>query len=101
VSPTEIEEVVYSTGLATEAVAIGVPHAVLGQAIVVVAVATREGSSPTQDLLSACQAGLPAYMQPAHIEWREALPRNANGKIDRPSLGEQCALLFTEAAASA
>jgi acyl-coenzyme A synthetase/AMP-(fatty) acid ligase len=101
VSPTEIEEVVYSTGLAAEAVAVGVPHAVLGKAIVVVAVPVRDGASPTQELLAACQAALPAYMLPAHVEWRDALPRNANGKIDRPSLAEQCVTLFAEVAASA
>ena len=37
VSPTEIEEVVFATGLVADAAAVGVPHPTLGQAIVVVA----------------------------------------------------------------
>lgn len=36
VSPTEVEEVVYATGLVAEAAAIGVSHPVLGQAVVLV-----------------------------------------------------------------
>ena len=36
VSPTEIEEIVYATELATEVVALGVSHPVLGQAVVLV-----------------------------------------------------------------
>ena len=41
VSPTEVEEVVYATGCVGEAAALGIPHPVLGQAIVVVATAPR------------------------------------------------------------
>jgi acyl-coenzyme A synthetase/AMP-(fatty) acid ligase len=37
---------------------------------------------------------MPTYMVPAHIEWRAALPRNANGKIDRPALAAAVKSLF-------
>ncbi len=96
VSPTEIEEVVYGTGLAAEAVAVGVPHPVLGKAIAVVAVPLEAGAEPTQALLDACREALPGYMVPAHVEWRESLPRNANGKIDRPTLAAESAACFGE-----
>ena len=29
---------------------------------------------------------LPGFMQPARIVWLDALPRSANGKIDRAAL---------------
>jgi acyl-coenzyme A synthetase/AMP-(fatty) acid ligase len=29
---------------------------------------------------------LPSFMQPSRYEWRESLPRNANGKLDRAAL---------------
>ena len=41
VSPTEVEEVIYATGCAGEVAALGIPHPVLGQAIVVVATGAR------------------------------------------------------------
>lgn len=86
VSPTEVEEVLYATGLIAEAVVLGAPHPILGQAIVVVAVASKSLATVADDLLAACRRDLPTYMVPAHVEWREALPRNANGKLDRASL---------------
>jgi len=32
---------------------------------------------------------LPSYMQPATVTWRDALPVNANGKLDRAALKRQ------------
>jgi acyl-coenzyme A synthetase/AMP-(fatty) acid ligase len=101
VSPTEVEEVVYGTGLVTEAVAVGAPHPVLGQAIVLVAVPVKEGDRPVEQLMDACRSALPAYMVPTHVECRDQLPRNANGKIDRPALAAASASIFTETAVDA
>lgn len=90
VSPTEIEEVVYSTGLVGETAALGIPHPVLGQAIVLVA-SPRDGVElSAQTLLDACKLALPAFMLPAAIKLRDAsLPRNPNGKIDRKALAQE------------
>jgi acyl-CoA ligase (AMP-forming) (exosortase A-associated) len=95
VSPTEVEEVIYATGLVGEAAALGVPHPVLGQAIVVVASA-RDGSRvDAEALLAQCRQQLPAYMVPARIAVREAsLPRNPNGKIDRKLLAAEMQDVF-------
>lgn len=87
VSPTEVEEVIYATGMAGEVAAVGVPHVVLGQAIVVI-VAARAGHSFDVDALMAeCRQRLPAYMVPNEIRlYPGSLPRNPNGKIDRKFL---------------
>ena len=99
VSPTEIEEVVYSSGFVNEAVAVGASHPVLGKAIVVVGVASRPGSKnkdagPTEELLAECRRSMPTFMVPTHIEWWPSLPRNANGKIDRPAIAAAMEKLF-------
>ena len=87
VSPTEIEEAVFRTGLVAEVAAFGVAHPSLGQAIVIVALPSKGVSPDTEALLAACKAHLPAFMMPAHVAWSDsALPRNTNGKIDRKSL---------------
>jgi acyl-CoA ligase (AMP-forming) (exosortase A-associated) len=87
VSPTEIEEGVFRTGLVAEVAAFGVPHPMLGHAIVVVAKPADGVEADTLRLLAACKAHLPMYMLPVHVEWfAAALPRNANGKIDRKAL---------------
>jgi acyl-CoA ligase (AMP-forming) (exosortase A-associated) len=95
ISPTELEEAVYATGAVDEAVAFGVPHPDLGQAIVLLATCSGP-DAPTPDLLRReCQRRLPAYMVPAHVEVRaEPFPRNPNGKIDRKSLAGPFLHLF-------
>ncbi|SEN28926.1 acyl-CoA ligase (AMP-forming), exosortase A system-associated [Nitrosomonas marina] len=96
VSPTEIEEIIYATEKVGEAVAIGIPHPVLGQAILVIAT-PREGETLVADeLLATCKQRLPAYMLPSHIEVREnSLPRSPNGKIDRKKLSQEMEHQFT------
>ncbi len=94
VSPTEVEEVAHASGLVLEAAAFGVPHPVLGQAIVLLAQPRTPGLTPA-DLLRECQKRLPAYMVPAHVALREeAFPRNPNGKFDRKLLQQSHSNLF-------
>lgn len=95
VSPTEVEEVVYGTGLVGEAAALGIAHPVLGQAIVIVATKPGDASLDTEDLLVACRQRLPAFMVPARIIVRQgSLPRNPNGKIDRKLLAQEFSGMF-------
>ena len=95
VSPLEIEEILHAGGLAFEAAAFGVPHPKLGQAVVVVA-RVQEGVAASA-LLDACRRQLPAYMVPLHVALRvDPLPRNPNGKIDRPLLRAGFMNLFEE-----
>jgi acyl-CoA ligase (AMP-forming) (exosortase A-associated) len=94
VSPTEVEEAVFGTGLVADAAAVGVPHASLGQAIVIVVAPAPGVPADTEKLLAACKAALPAFMVPASVEWRDSLPRNPNGKYDRPRLAAELKELF-------
>ncbi|MDM7323215.1 MAG: acyl-CoA ligase (AMP-forming), exosortase A system-associated [Gammaproteobacteria bacterium] len=88
ISPTEIEDVLYASGLVREAAAIGVEDDTLGQRILAVVVSATEDLDTTL-LLHYCRANLPAYMVPTTIEVTTALPLTPNGKIDRRRLREQ------------
>lgn len=97
VSPTEVEEVIYATELVGEAAAIGIPHPVLGQAIVLVVTSRNNATLDHDALLAACKLQLPAFMLPSRIESREGnLPRNPNGKIDRKLLAQTLQNVFME-----
>lgn len=86
ISPQEVEEAALATGLASEAVAIGVPDARLGQAVELV---VRGGAGRGDELRAALVKALPGFMQPRAIHWREAMPLGPNGKIDRVALAEE------------
>ncbi len=86
VSPTEIEEVIYGTGLIKEAAAIGIPHDTLGQEIIVVVSVEQPDTFDTSELINACKSQLPNFMIPSRIIALTELPKNPNGKIDRKSL---------------
>ena len=88
VSPTEVEEIVYASGLVGECIAFGVDHPALGQAIHVIATPPAAAASlDAPALLAECRRRMPAYMVPAAVEAMAGpLPRNPNGKIDRKAL---------------
>ena len=91
VSPTEIEEVLYASGLVGEAAAVGVPDPVLGQVIVAVVAPAQDMSVDLAAVQAALKRELPPYMVPQRVDVRPSLPRNANGKIDRALLARELA----------
>jgi len=82
ISPQEIEEAALATGLADEAVALGVPDERLGQAVLLVV----RGSGDEAGLRAALKRELPNFMQPQVIRWVAAMPLSPNGKVDREAL---------------
>lgn len=86
ISPTEVEEVVFQSGKARHAAAIGVPDELLGQAVKVFVV-SRDGEPLDKDtLLDFCAERMPRYMVPKYLEILDELPKTSSGKIDYPSL---------------
>lgn len=97
VSPSEIEEVVYASGLVTETLAIGVDDPILGQVVVLLATAGPGITLDSAMLLTVCKAALPSYMIPRRVDiLHGALPRNPNGKIDRALLAQTLMPLLVE-----
>ena len=88
VSPTEVEEALYASGLVAEALVYAVPDAVLGSAICAAVLASRNASGRTDEdsaaVLAHCREHLPAFMLPKALNWvDQPLPRSPNGKLDR------------------
>ena len=88
VSPMEVEEIIYNSGLVEEAAAFSIPHPKLEQAIIVIA---KTFSAPSDEIhykiFQYCKEKMPSYMIPNELKLTSApLPRNQNGKIDRKKL---------------
>lgn len=92
VSPSEVEDVLYASDSVREAVAVGLPHPTLGQAILALVVASRNADE--LEVLQHCQRELPNFMVPQGIQFVDALPRNQNGKFDRRQLVESFKDIF-------
>jgi acyl-CoA ligase (AMP-forming) (exosortase A-associated) len=91
VSPTEIEEVVYSTGLVGDAVALGFDDERLGQRIVLAVSPANGKELLPATLLAELRAKLPLYMVPKDVVVRATLPRSPNNKFDRNLLRQELA----------
>lgn len=86
VYPAEVENVLYQIEAVAEAAVIGVPDArwgEVGRAVVVV----REGHVLTEGaVISHCAAALARFKLPHSVVFTDALPRNATGKVHKPTL---------------
>ena len=83
ISPTEIEEAAQSVSGVMEAVALGVPDARLGQAVLLIVRVSGEKQAVLEALRDQLKRELPNFMMPADILVVDQFPRNPNGKIDR------------------
>jgi acyl-CoA synthetase (AMP-forming)/AMP-acid ligase II len=89
VSPTEVEEAAYGTGLVADAVALGVPDERLGDAIALVVTPADGTELEPKALVTALRKELPLYMVPSRVVVRASMPRSPNGKYDRPLVREE------------
>ena len=89
VYPAEVENVLYQNESIAEAAVIGIPDTRWGQvgrAVVVV----HPGQNLTEDdVVAHCAVNLARYKLPHSVVFTDALPRNATGKVHKPTLRRQ------------
>ncbi len=86
VSPTEVEEVLFRSGMVRGAAVIGITDEVVGQSIKAFVV-PRDGAAVSTDaLLEFCAAQMPRHMIPKLVELIDELPKTSSGKVDYPAL---------------
>jgi long-chain acyl-CoA synthetase len=86
VYPREVEEVLYRHPDVAEAAVAGVPDERLGQEVKAFVV-RRPGHEPTaQEIIDYCRARVAAYKYPRLVEFRDALPLTAAGKVLKKEL---------------
>lgn len=83
VAPKEVESVLYALAGVREAVVLGVPDPVLGEAIKAVVACDPAAGLTEKDIRRHCAAHLEDYMLPKLIEIRAELPKSDNGKLSR------------------
>lgn len=88
VSPTEVEDVVFSSGLVTDVVAFGRPDELLGQVVHIAVTGIDGGEVDIDGIRRHSKKALPPYATPRQVHVWDAttMPRTANGKVDRPTV---------------
>jgi acyl-CoA synthetase (AMP-forming)/AMP-acid ligase II len=84
----EVETALYAHPAVREAVVVPVPDELLGSWLRAVISAEGPGGLTREEVLDHCRRRLPGYMVPDVVEFRQALPRNSNGKVDRARLAQ-------------
>ena len=94
----EIETALNSMSKLQECAVVAIPTDNFGGYMICAAYVVRAGEQATlADLREHLKKLVPSYMMPARWTAYEALPKNANGKIDRPRLKDAFARNETEA----
>jgi len=89
VYPAEVESVLHQLTAVAEAAIIGVPNEQWGEVgMAIVAVKPGHALTPAE-IHAHCAANLAKFKCPRLIEFVDALPRNATGKIHKPTLRKQ------------
>jgi acyl-CoA synthetase (AMP-forming)/AMP-acid ligase II len=86
ISPTEIEEVLFQSGMVREAAVIGIPDGALGHVIKAYAAPLDGEEINAEALLLFCAERMPRYMVPKAVQVMDSLPKAPNGKVDYPAL---------------
>ncbi|GAB2965350.1 AMP-binding protein [Saccharothrix stipae] len=88
VSSIEVEDALFGHPAVAEAAVIGVPHDKWGETIKALVV-LAEGAQVTEaELIAHCKARLAGYKAPTSVEFRDAIPRTATGKVQKFKLRE-------------
>lgn len=86
VSPEEIEAVVARLPDVADCCVFAVPDAMIEQRVVLAVTFLPTANGDIEQLLAACRRALPQYMVPSAVIVHDLIPRNMNGKPDRPAL---------------
>ena len=87
--PREVDEVLYTHPKIKDAVTVGLPDAYRGETVKAYIV-PREGAALTaEEIIAFCKEKMAPYKVPKEIEFRDALPQSAAGKILRRMLRDE------------
>ncbi len=89
VYPREVEEVIVTHPGVANVVVLGVPDAYWGEAVHAVVQREAGAEVTTEELLELCASRLAGYKKPKAVDFVEALPVNAYGKILRREVRDQ------------
>jgi len=89
VFPREVEEVIYRHPSVQEAAVIGIPDPYWVEKVHAVVSMKKGANCTAEELIALCKQNLAGYKSPKSVEFMDALPKNAAGKIMKRELREK------------
>jgi fatty-acyl-CoA synthase len=89
VSSIEVEDCLFSHAAVAEVAVIGVPSEKWGETIKALVVLAEGQTADEAELIGHCKQRLAGYKAPTSVEFRDAIPRTATGKIQKFKLRQQ------------
>jgi acyl-CoA synthetase (AMP-forming)/AMP-acid ligase II len=89
VSSIEVEDCLFSHPAVAEVAVIGVPSDRWGETIKALIVVAAGERVTEDELITYCKERLAGYKAPTSVEFREAIPRTATGKIQKFKLRQE------------
>jgi long-chain acyl-CoA synthetase len=86
VYPREVEEVLFTHPAVAEVAVCGVPDAYRGETIKAFVVLKDGAQVGEEEIIAYCRERLATFKAPRQVEFREALPKSAVGKVLRREL---------------
>ncbi|AWK11989.1 AMP-dependent synthetase [Streptomyces spongiicola] len=88
VSSIEVEDTVFGHPAVAEVAVIGVPDAKWGETVKALVVPAEGAAVSEAEIIAYCKERMAGYKAPTSVEFREAIPRTATGKIQKFRLRE-------------
>jgi acyl-CoA synthetase (AMP-forming)/AMP-acid ligase II len=89
VSSIEVEDAVFSHPAVAEVAVIGIPDDKWGELVTALVVLAEGEQVTAEELIAHTRARIAHYKAPKRVEFRDAIPRTATGKIQKFKLREQ------------
>lgn len=88
VSSIEVEDCVFSHPAVAEVAVIGVPDERWGETVKALVVLAEGAQASEAEIIAHCKERLAGFKAPTSVEFREAIPRTATGKVQKFKLRE-------------
>jgi fatty-acyl-CoA synthase len=88
VSSIEVEDAVFSHPAVAEVAVIGIPDDKWGELVTALVVVSEGEQVSEADIIGHCRGKIAGFKIPKKVEFREAIPRTATGKIQKFKLRE-------------
>jgi acyl-CoA synthetase (AMP-forming)/AMP-acid ligase II len=88
VSSIEVEDAVFSHPAVAEVAVIGIPDDKWGELVTALVVRTEGAEVTEEEIIAHCRGKIAGYKIPKKVEFRDAIPRTATGKIQKFKLRE-------------